>query len=109
PSNGSRRSLAADRVMTRDELVAWLLEGDPAIRRQVMRDLSLYNGRWTFTTHDLYLSAGKPIKPGWTSFSFPPYWFYDVLTVLDHLRAWGTAPDPRMWKAVELVEHWWRS
>ncbi|MBN1319221.1 MAG: hypothetical protein JXA87_00125 [Thermoleophilia bacterium] len=61
-------------------------------------------GRQFLLGHDLYLASGRPIKAGWASFSFPPYWFYDVLTVLDHLRSTGATPSPRMQKAVELVE-----
>ncbi len=54
--------------------------------------------------HDLYLSSGKPLKRGWTSFSFPPYWFYDVLTALDYFRASGAIASPGARNAVELVE-----
>ena len=36
----------------------------------------------------LYLSRGKPIKKDWTIFSFPPYWFYDILTVLDYFQSY---------------------
>ena len=61
-------------------------------------------GRQFLLGHDLYLASGNPIKTAWESFSFPPYWFYDVLTVLDHLRATGATPSPRMQRAVELVE-----
>ena len=41
-------------------VIDWLLDGDPAIRWQVMRDLT-------------------DAPPAWTQFSFPTYWHYDVL------------------------------
>lgn len=68
-----------------------------ALRAAVQR------GRGFLLEHDLYLAAGNPIKPGWVSFSFPPYWFYDVLAVLDHLAAAGAEANPRVQKSVELV------
>jgi hypothetical protein len=50
------------------------------------------------------LSTGEVIDPGWTHFSYPTYWHYDVLRGLDHMRAAGVAPDERMAEAIELVE-----
>lgn len=54
--------------------------------------------------HHLYLEKGKVIKEGWTSFSFPPYWFYDVLTAIDYFRASGMQTDPRLQPAINLIE-----
>lgn len=65
---------------------------------------AMRGGRRFLLGHELGLATGSPRKRGWTSFSFPPYWFYDVLTVLDYLRASGATPDPRMQKAVDLVQ-----
>ena len=39
----------------------------------------------------------------WAEFSFPAYWYYDVLRGLDYLRAAGAVPDERLGEAVELV------
>ncbi|HUJ29087.1 MAG TPA: hypothetical protein VLW85_23865, partial [Myxococcales bacterium] len=36
--------------------------------------------------------------------AFPPRYHYDVLRGLDHLRAAGARPDPRMGGAVRFVE-----
>jgi hypothetical protein len=59
---------------------------------------------WRFLLErNLGLESGGPIKGGWTSFSFPPYWFYDCLTALDCLRASGYERDPGAQKAVDLV------
>jgi hypothetical protein len=63
------------------------------------------SGRRFLLDHELYLESGKPIKPGWTSFSFPPYWFYDVLTALDYFQASGAPPDPGARGAVESVRN----
>ena len=38
---------------------------------------------------------------GW--FSFPTRWHYDVLRALDHFRAVGGAPDPRLADGIEMV------
>ena len=39
----------------------------------------------------------------WTEFSFPTYWYYDVLRGLDYLRAAGVTPDERLADAIDLV------
>jgi hypothetical protein len=49
------------------------------------------------------LSTGEVVDPAWLRFSFPPRWHYDVLRGLDHFRAAGGDPDPRLAEAVELV------
>ncbi|GAB2466919.1 hypothetical protein HD599_000335 [Conyzicola lurida] len=49
------------------------------------------------------LSTGELIDRGWTRFSFPPRWHYDVLRGLDYFRAAGADVDPRMEEAVEFV------
>jgi hypothetical protein len=41
---------------------------------------------------------------GFTQFSYPTYWHYDVLRGLDYLRAAGAVPDERVAEAIELVE-----
>jgi hypothetical protein len=40
----------------------------------------------------------------WDQFSYPTFWYYDVLRGLDYLRAAGAEPDERLREAVELVE-----
>ena len=53
--------------------------------------------------HKLYLDGGKAIKNKWTSFSFPAYWFYDVLTALDYFRLFGTNRGQRLQAGINLV------
>lgn len=53
------------------------------------------------------LSTGEPVAPWVDSFGYPFRWFYDVLNAAEYFRmaarADGTAPDPRMAEAIELV------
>jgi hypothetical protein len=49
------------------------------------------------------LSTGEVVDPSWQEFSFPTWWYYDVLRGLDHFRTAGDAPDPRLAEAVELL------
>lgn len=53
--------------------------------------------------HSLYLEDGKPIKSQWASFSFPAYWFYDVLTALDYFRSFRMNRDVRLQPAIDLL------
>ena len=48
-------------------------------------------------------STGEVVDAGWLRFSFPTQWHYDVLRGLDHFRAGGSEPDPRMAEAISLV------
>lgn len=53
------------------------------------------------------LSTGEPVGPWTGHFTFPFRWVYSALRALDHFRAAavvdGTAPDPRLADAVQLV------
>jgi hypothetical protein len=49
-------------------------------------------------------STGEVVNPAWLQFSFPARWRYDVLRALDYFRSAGTAPDPRMADAIELLQ-----
>jgi len=49
------------------------------------------------------LSSGEVVDRGWTRFSFPVMWHYDVLRGLDYLRSAGVEPDERVAEAVGLV------
>jgi hypothetical protein len=49
-------------------------------------------------------STGEVIRPSWLEFSFPTYYFYDVLRGLDYLRNAGVEPDDRIAEAIEVVE-----
>ena len=50
------------------------------------------------------LSTGAVVDPTYLEFAFPYYWHYDVLRALDHFRAAGTDPDPRLAEAIAVVE-----
>jgi hypothetical protein len=61
------------------------------------------NGQEFLLKHHLGLERGKPIKGKRTSFSFPSYWFYDVLTALDYFYAYGRNKDERLQPAIDLL------
>lgn len=48
-------------------------------------------------------STGKPADPRFTMFSYPAWWYYDVLRGLDYLRSAHPEPDPRCDDALALV------
>jgi hypothetical protein len=49
-------------------------------------------------------STGEVIDPSWLQFSFPTWYFYDVLRGLEYLRDAGVKPDERMAEASGIVE-----
>jgi hypothetical protein len=49
-------------------------------------------------------STGDVIDPSWLQFSFPTWYFYDVLRGLDYLRDAGRQPGERVAEAIEIVE-----
>jgi hypothetical protein len=51
----------------------------------------------------LGLEDGMPIKPQWTTFSFPAYWFYDILTALEYFYWFGKTKDKRLQPAIDLL------
>ena len=53
--------------------------------------------------YNLYLDNNKAIKGKWTSFSFPPYWFYDVLTVLDYFQSYRDNKNKLIQSGIDLV------
>jgi hypothetical protein len=48
-------------------------------------------------------STGQVIDPRFTLFSFPAYWYYDVLRCLDYFRSTGAAFDDRCAEPIDLV------
>jgi hypothetical protein len=60
-------------------------------------------GREFLLAHRLFRShrTGAVVRESFTRFSFPPYWYYDVLRALDYWRAFGW--DPRLGEALDLV------
>lgn len=63
-------------------------------------------GREFLLDHRLYRShtSGHVVQPTMTRFSFPHWWYYDVLRALDHFRAVDAPWDDRLTEPVELVE-----
>src|SRR5436190_1509898 len=49
-------------------------------------------------------STGELIDPSWLQFSFPNWYFYDVLRGLDYLRDARDRPDERVAEAIAVVE-----
>ena len=49
-------------------------------------------------------STGEVIDESFLRFSFPTWYFYDVLRALDYLRSAGGSPDARVAEALDLVE-----
>jgi hypothetical protein len=49
------------------------------------------------------LRTGEVINKRWLRFSFPTFWYYDVLRGLDYLRNAGIKPDSRVSDAIEIV------
>ena len=48
-------------------------------------------------------STGEVVRDGYLQLSFPNRWHYDVLRGLEHFRAAGDPPDPRIDEAIELL------
>ncbi|HTC85371.1 MAG TPA: hypothetical protein VK656_01615, partial [Candidatus Acidoferrum sp.] len=48
-------------------------------------------------------STGEVIDPSWLQFSFPTWYFYDILRALEYLRTAATEPDERVAEAIEVV------
>ncbi|MGC1619859.1 MAG: hypothetical protein WA765_15320 [Candidatus Acidiferrum sp.] len=49
------------------------------------------------------LRTDEVIKKCWLRFSFPTFWYYDVLRGLDYLRNAGIEPDSRVVDAIKIV------
>jgi len=49
------------------------------------------------------LRTGEVIDKRWLRFSFPPFWYYDVLRGLDYLRDTGMKPDDSASDAIQIV------
>lgn len=73
--------------------------GDATVRAARLRGLEYLLERRLFRR----ASTGEVVDPAYLELAFPYYWHYDVLRALDHVRAAGDPPDPRMAEAVEHV------
>jgi hypothetical protein len=79
------------------EVTAARLRGQEyLLERRMLRRLS---------TGEVIDQDRKTHRPtGFTQFSYPTYWHYDVLRGLDYLRAADAIPDERVTEAIDLVE-----
>ena len=85
----------------RDELRKFLaheraVDGDPSVEAARRRGEAYLLERRLFRRR----STGAVIDPAWLRFAFPPWYHYDVLRALEHLRSAGDRPDPRVAEAV---------
>lgn len=53
--------------------------------------------------HNLGFNEQGRIKSKWTSFSYPSYWFYDILTALDYFCHFRMHKDGRNQTAIDLL------
>lgn len=84
-----------------DGLLGWQQAGgessDVAIARAAGEEYLLERGLFRRR------SNGDVADPRFTMFSFPAYWYYDVLRALDYFRSRGDAADDRCREAIDLV------
>jgi hypothetical protein len=70
-----------------------------------VRDARLRGEEYLLDRRLLYrLSDGEIGQKRWLSIGFPNKWFYDVMRVLDYVRAARPKPDERMAEALDIVE-----
>lgn len=63
-------------------------------------------GRYFLLDHRLCRShrTGELVDPRYLRFPFPPDWHYDVMRALEHFRAAGERPDPRLRDGVDAID-----
>jgi hypothetical protein len=63
-------------------------------------------GREFLLAHRLFRShtTGAVVNSSLTRFSFPSYWYYDVLRALDYFQAAGAPKDERLRDAIDLLQ-----
>jgi hypothetical protein len=74
-----------------------------AARGNKLISKSVENGQEFLLNHNLGLDGGKTVKSQWATFSFPAYWFYDLLTALEYFYAYGRNKDERLQPAIDLM------
>ncbi|HEY1428020.1 MAG TPA: hypothetical protein VGF18_00475 [Candidatus Tumulicola sp.] len=125
---GRRCDAIVDRLL-REQLAdgGWNCDAPPSVRSsfnstiRVLEGLIEHERRWGYDAavtaarkkgeeyflerHMLRrLSTGEIVDRGWTRFTFPTMWHYDVLRGLDYFRSTGAEPDERAAEAVEIVQ-----
>lgn len=80
--------------------------GSPAVKAARERGQEYLLARHLFKRLSTGQAIQKDRKDGisFTQFSYPAGWRYDILRALDHFRAAGAAPDPRMSEAIEIIQ-----
>ena len=66
---------------------------------------AIQKGQDFLLQHNLGIGERRSIKNKCTSFSFPPYWFYDILTALDYFWGFRMNKDRRFQTAIYLLRH----
>jgi hypothetical protein len=99
---GSVRSSFHSTICVLEGLLEYQLSvgADPAIQAALTRAHEYMLSRRMFRS----LTTGEMLDKAWLKFSYPTTWHYDLLRGLDHFRAAGVKPDPRMAEAIELLK-----
>ncbi len=74
----------------------------PRQNRTLMNQV-IERGQNFLLDRQLGITGGKALKQKWTSFSFPAYWHYDILTALDYFRESKADKDIRFQPAIDLL------
>ncbi len=97
----SRRSSFHTTICVLEGLLEYEQAGrkSPAVSKATRRGEKYLLERRMFRS----LRSGEVIDKRWLRFSFPTFWYYDVLRGLDYLRDAGIKPDSRVSEAIEGV------
>lgn len=74
-----------------------------AAEKDAALSLASQKGQDFLLRYNLGIVDHKPIKSKWMSFSFPAYWFYDILTALDYFQCFRLNEDIRCQAAVDFL------
>lgn len=104
---GSKRSSFNTTICVLDALLEYERAGtgsipvQPALRRgeEYLLERRLFKRR---SSHHP-IPACRKCGASFTQLAFPSWWHYDVLRGVDHFRASGAPPDPRLREAVEMI------
>lgn len=75
----------------------YLAAGNEILSRAVLK------GQDYLLSHSLGLDRKEPFKSKWMVFSYPNYWFYDILTALDYFQAYEQNRDGSLQPSIELL------
>lgn len=90
------------------DMLDWLLDSDPAIRWQAIRDLTDASPALVQLERNRVAREGLGAEilahqQHFLQFAFPPRYHYDVLRALDYFRCTGIESDRRMLDAVQII------